>query len=318
MDQLINAEELTPKSETYAVMDIGTNSTRLLIFKEEKGQLIRINKSVRYTRMGQGLDERKMLNPDAQKRNTEVLEDYMKIAGDYEVVAFYVYATSAMRQAGNSIKYQRAVKNRLGLEIDVISGDEEARLGFMGVSQSFHGKILIFDIGGGSTEFILGENDAISKMISLDMGCVKVTEKYLLTDPPTKAEIETLNQAIKKELQDHLKNIIPTDAYELIGIGGTATSLSTIKQQLGTYDSEKIHNSQITRQELEDLIDMLGQKTIRELQDLIGLEAKRADIILGGALILLNILEISGDRVFTICDYDNLEGAAFKRFIAIK
>lgn len=320
MDQSINGDELTPKSspKTYAVMDVGTNSTRLLIFKEEKGKLIRINKSVRYTRMGQGVDDMKMLHPDAQKRNTEVLEEYMTIASDYEVSAFYVYATSAMREAHNSKKYQRAVKKRLGLEIDIISGAEEARLGFMGVSQSFHGKILIFDIGGGSTEFILGENDAITKMISLKIGCVKVTEKYLLSDPPKKTEIEALNQAIKKELNDQLKNIIPADSYELIGIGGTATSLSTIKQGLGIYDSEKIHNSQITREELEDLIAMLGQKTIDERQEIIGLEAKRADIILGGALILLNILDISKDQTFTICDYDNLEGAAFKEFIAIK
>lgn len=318
MDQPQNCdqEQIKKVPNTYAVMDVGTNSTRLLVFKDEKGKLVRINKSVRYTRMGQDLDQTKMLNPDAQKRNTEVLEEFMKIASDYDVKAFYLYGTSAMREAGNSRQYQEAVKDRLGLEINIISGEEEARLGFMGVSQSFHGKILIFDIGGGSTEFILGENDRISQMISLKIGCVKASEKYLVTDPPTKSEIEALNKDLIKSLQDQLKNIIPTDNYELIGIGGTATSLATIKQKLAIYDSQKIHNSQITGDELKEIISLLAEKTIAQRQEIIGLEAKRADIILGGALILLNILQVTGDKIFTICDYDNLEGAGYKEFIA--
>ncbi len=318
MDQPQNCdqEQIKKVPNTYAVMDVGTNSTRLLVFKDEKGKLVRINKSVRYTRMGQGVDQTKMLNPDAQKRNTEVLEEFMKIASDYDVKAFYLYGTSAMREAGNSRQYQEAVKDRLGLEINIISGEEEARLGFMGVSQSFHGKILIFDIGGGSTEFILGENDRISQMISLKIGCVKASEKYLVTDPPTKSEIEALNKDLIKSLQDQLKNIIPTDNYELIGIGGTATSLATIKQKLAIYDSQKIHNSQITGDELKEIISLLAEKTIAQRQEIIGLEAKRADIILGGALILLNILQVTGDKIFTICDYDNLEGAGYKEFIA--
>ena len=316
MDHSIKCDESKIVPKFYAVMDIGTNSTRLLIFKKEEGKLVRINKSVRYTRMGQGVDKIKMLNPDAQKRNTEVLEEYMKIASDYDVERIYVYGTSAMREAGNSKAYQEVVRNRLGLDIEVISGEEEARLGFMGVSQSFHGKILIFDIGGGSTEFILGKNDEISKMISLNMGCVKVTEKYLLTDPPKSSEMNALNQEITQRLKDELKNIIPKKPYELIGIGGTATSLSTIKQKLEIYDTEKIHNSKITRDELEDIIKNLSEKTLVEREKMIGLESKRADIILGGAMILHNILKLTGEDSFTVCDYDNMEGAGFKEFIS--
>lgn len=317
MEQPINTGDLKIKSipKTYAVMDIGTNSTRLLIFKEEKGKLIRINKSVRYTRMGQDVEKTKMLNPDAKKRNTEVLEEFMNIASDYDVSGFYVYATSAMREAGNSKAYQIAVKKRLGLEINIISGEEEARLGFMGVSQSFRGNILLFDIGGGSTEFILGENDQIDQMISLNIGCVKATEKYLASDPPKSSEMEALNQRMTKELQDKLKGIISIDDYQLIGIGGTATSLSTIKQELPIYDTGKVHNSQVTRAELEDIIKILAEKTSVEREKIVGLEAKRADIILGGALILLSLLTVTGDESFTICDYDNLEGAGFKEFI---
>lgn len=317
MDQPINGEDLKIKiiPKLYAVIDIGTNSTRLLIFKEDKGKLVRVNKSVRYTRMGQDIETTKMLHPDAQKRNTEALEEFMKIARDYDVKEFYVYGTSAMREAENSKDYQKAIKKRLGLDINIISGEEEAQLGFLGVSQSFHGKVLIFDIGGGSTEFILGENDLIDQMISLKMGCVRSTEKYLLTDPPMVSELDALNEQIAMELKQKMKKIIPEDAYELIGIGGTATSLSTIKQKLTIYDSEKIHNSQITREQLQRIVNLLAKKTIAEREEIIGLEAKRADIILAGGLILLNILKITKAETFTVCDYDNLEGSAFKEFI---
>lgn len=153
-------EILNQKNKPCAVMDIGTNSTRMLIFREDQGDLVRINKSVRYTRMGQGVNESKRLHPDAMKRNTEALEEFLKISSDYEVQDFYIFGTSAMRDAGNTAEYQQSVKERLGLDVVVIGGEEEAQLGFMGVSQCFDEKVLVFDIGGGSTEFILGEKES--------------------------------------------------------------------------------------------------------------------------------------------------------------
>ncbi|WKY47338.1 Ppx/GppA phosphatase family protein [Eubacteriaceae bacterium ES3] len=308
-------EIIKQRKKPCAVMDIGTNSTRMLIFREDDGELTRINKSVRYTRMGQGVNETKELHPDAQKRNTEALEEFLKIAADYEVEDFYIFGTSAMRDASNTAEYQKTVKERLGLDVVVIGGEEEAQLGFMGVSQCFEEKLLVFDIGGGSTEFILGEKNQISQMMSLNMGCVRGTESFLHDDPPTRAQMEALNAKISEELQNRVKDIVPTDTYKLVGIGGTATSLSTIHQRLDIYDSEKVHKSQITRLELETMISELSQKTIAERQKIAGLEAKRADIILAGAMILHNILKLTGKFSFTVCDYDNLEGAAFKHFI---
>jgi exopolyphosphatase/guanosine-5'-triphosphate,3'-diphosphate pyrophosphatase len=311
-------EILNHKNKPSAVMDIGTNSTRMLIFREDQGDLVRINKSVRYTRMGQGVNESTQLHPDAMKRNTEALEEFLKIAADYEVNDFYIFGTSAMRDAGNTLEYQQSVKDRLGLDVVVISGEEEAQLGFMGVSQCFDEKVLVFDIGGGSTEFILGEKNKLEQMMSLNMGCVRGTESFLHDDPPTRAQMDALNAKISQELQDKVKSIIPAESYRLVGIGGTATSLSTIQQRLDIYDSEKVHQSLITRLELEGIIAELSQKTIAQRQKIAGLEAKRADIILAGAMILHNILRVTGKFSFTVCDYDNLEGAAFKHFIDIK
>lgn len=303
------------EKQHLAVIDIGTNSTRMLVFRNENGKLIRVNKSVRYTRMGQGVNQTGRLHPDAEKRNLEALEEFKHIAQDYRVQDFYLFGTSAMRDAENTGDYVAAVKEKLGFDIEVISGEDEAELGFVGVSQCFDEKILIFDIGGGSTEFIFGENNEIKKMMSINLGCVRCTEEYLFSDPPTGQELERLNEKIFTEFEKKVKDLLPSKPYKLIGIGGTATSLSTIKQELKTYNSERVHKSTITRDELEAMIVDLSGKTIKERQNIVGLEAKRADIILAGALLLLNIFKITGETIFTVCDYDNLEGAAYRRFV---
>ncbi|MBK5243470.1 MAG: Ppx/GppA family phosphatase [Eubacteriaceae bacterium] len=320
IEQLNNETEnkdLEPEKskDNFAVIDIGTNSTRMLIFRNDQENLVRVNKSVRYTRMGQGVDRTGQLHPDAQKRNLEALEEYKNIAEDYDVKAFYVFGTSAMRDAENTQEFTDQVKEKLGLDIEVISGEDEAELGFIGVSQSFNEKLLIFDIGGGSTEFIFGENNELKKMISINLGCVRATEKYLFSDPPTFQELKRLNEDIYAELMEKVGDFIPQRPYKLIGIGGTATSLSTIKQGLRIYDSEKVHESIITRDELEAMIEELSGKTIEERQNIAGLEAKRADIILAGALILLNIFKVTGEKSFTVSDFDNLEGAAYRHFV---
>lgn len=307
--------KLKIKKQHLAVIDIGTNSTRMLIFRNDQGKLVRVNKSVRYTRMGQGVNQTARLHPDAEKRNTEALEEFKNIAADYAVEAFYLFGTSAMRDAENTAAYIVNVKEKLGFEIEVVTGETEAELGFVGVSQCFNEKILIFDIGGGSTEFIYGEDNEIKKMMSINLGCVRCTEEYIFSDPPTFQELELMNEKIYAEFEKRTGGFLPSKPYKLIGIGGTATSLSTIKQELKTYDSEMVHKSTITKDELERMIDNLSGKTIKERQNIVGLEAKRADIILAGAFLLLNIFKITGENSFTVCDYDNLEGAAYRHFV---
>lgn len=303
------------KKRHLAVIDIGTNSTRMLIFRNDQGKLVRVNKSVRYTRMGQGVNQTRKLHPDAEKRNSEALEEFKNIAADYDVEGFYLFGTSAMRDAENTAAYLDNVKEKLGFQIEVISGEAEAELGFVGVSQCFDEKILIFDIGGGSTEFIYGEDNEIKRMMSINLGCVRCTEEFIFSDPPTFQELELLNEKIYAEFEKRTQGFLPSKPYRLIGIGGTATTLATIKQELRTYNSEAVHKSTITKDELERMIDNLSGKTIKERQNIVGLEVKRADIILAGAFLLLNIFKITGENSFTVCDYDNLEGAAYRHFV---
>lgn len=299
-----------------AVIDIGTNSTRMLIFRlDKKGQFFRVNKSVRYTRMGQDVDQTHFLHPDAMKRNLEALEEFMGIAEDYDVVEYYIFGTSAMRDAENTQEFIDMVKERLGLSIEVVSGDQEAAFGFMGVSLTFQESILIFDIGGGSTEIMYGKDDKLIDMNSLNLGCVRSTEQFIAHDPPLKSEVEHLSRASTEMLKRIAPKINGYKPFQLIGIGGTATTISTIKQGLKIYDSEAVHNSRITQNELKDIISELVALTLEERSQIVGLEAKRADVIIAGALILDTILTVTGEDEFTVCDYDNLEGAAYSVFL---
>lgn len=301
----------------HAVIDIGTNSTRMLIFREDKnGDLFRVNKSVRYTRMGQDVNKTKMLHPDAIKRNMDALEEYKKIAEDYHVQDFYIFGTSAMRDAENTQAFIRMVKEKLDLDIEVISGEKEAEYGFLGVAQCFNERILIFDIGGGSTELIYGEGQDLKKMRSLNIGCVRSTESFIQNDPPTAEELRALNAQAVDFLKGTLREYEDYKPYKLVGIGGTATTVSTIKQKMQIYDSEAVHQSEITREELNAIAQDLSAKTLEERRAIAGLEAKRADIIIAGVNILNDILYVTGQNHFIVCDYDNLEGAAWSRYFA--
>lgn len=300
-----------------AVIDIGTNSTRMLIFrKDKKGQLFRVNKSVRYTRMGQGVNKTKRLHPDAIKRNIEALEEYKSIAEDYKVQEMFIFGTSALRDAENSSEFIDLAAEKLGMKVEIISGEKEAEYGYTGVSQCFNEGLLIFDIGGGSTELIYGQGQNLIKMRSLNIGSVRSTETFITTDPPAAEELEALNASALKELETALVDYEPYKPFKLIGIGGTATTVSTIKQGLKIYDSEQVHQSVVTRAELEGIISDLASKTIDERRQITGLEAKRADIIIAGTSILNDILKVTGQDAFIICDYDNLEGAAYSHFLA--
>lgn len=300
-----------------AVIDIGTNSTRMLVFREDrKGQLFRVNKSVRYTRMGQGVNQTGKLHPDAIKRNLEALEEFKGIASDYDVAEMRVFGTSALRDAEDSDVFVKLAKENLGIDVEIISGNEEAELGFLGVSQCFNERILIFDIGGGSTELICGEGNDLKKMMSLNIGCVRSTEMYIQNDPPTADELAEMNKAVTQQLKAALSGYEGFKPYTLVGIGGTATTISTIQQKLKIYNSEKVHQSRITKTDLEKILEDLSSKTVEERSAIVGLEAKRADIIIAGASILNAILECSGESGFTVCDFDNLEGAAYRYFLS--
>lgn len=303
-----------------AVIDIGTNSTRMLIFREDKkGKMFRVNKSVRYTRMGQDVNKTKRLHSDAIKRNIEALEEYKNIAKDYDVKEMFIFGTSALRDAENSSEFIDLAAQKLNMKVEIVSGKTEAKYGFVGVSQCFENeRLLIFDIGGGSTELIYGFGQELIKMKSLNIGSVRSTEAYIKNDPPSVDELKKLNKEALDQLKASLVDYECYKPYILVGIGGTATTVSTIKQELKIYDSEKVHKSIVTQSELEAIIKDLTSKTVEERSQIVGLEAKRADIIIAGVNILNDILKVTETSSFVTCDYDNLEGAAYSLFLSKK
>ena len=306
------------KENNYAVIDFGSNSIRMLIFRRgKKGSLFQVNRSLRYTRLGQNVGKSGMICEDAMARNLEAATEFAGIAEDYDVKEIYAYGTSALRDAANAAQFLALIREKTGIDIDILSGVEEAQYGFIGVSQCFKGSVLVFDIGGGSTEMIYGKTE-ITDMISLNLGCVRSTEEYFAQDPPTEEEMKALFEQACSQIESALAgfHFNEEEPFKLVGIGGTVTSLATIDQGLMIYDSSKVHNSVITVKELDGIISDLASKNLEERQTIPGLEAKRADIILAGAIIVKAVLKAAGRDFFTVCDYDNMEGAAYTRFLS--
>lgn len=299
-----------------AVIDLGTNSIRMLVFRRGKnGQLFQVNHSLRYTKLGQGLSKTGNLSKDAINRNLEAMEEFCNIAQDYDVHHIYVFATSAMREAQNANILVDEIKKRFNLDVDIIDGDKEAFYEFLGVSLSFHGPVLIFDIGGGSTELIYGDKK-IEIVKSLQLGCLRCSDDFIPDqNRVTQEELEKLFNYSFEKISKALESFkLPKD-FKLIGTGGTVTTLSTIYQELEIYDSTKVHNSVITYDQVKEILKRLISIDLESREDIKGLPSKRIDTIIAGTVIVLAILQASRKTRCTISDFDGLEGAAYYKFM---
>lgn len=299
-----------------AVIDLGTNSIRMLIFRRnKKGQLLNINRSLQYTKLGQNLTKTGVISEDAITRNLEALEDFQKIAKDYDVKHVYIYGTNAMRDAKNSEELVKLIKDRFGLNVDIISGEKEALYEFTGVSLSFHDQVLIFDIGGGSTELISGDKD-IEGVKSLPLGCVRCSEDFIKDQNNIKeSELKELFDYAYSMIKDTLKDFDLSKEFNVIGTGGTITTLSTINQQLEIYDSSKVHNSYLTFDQIRTILKDLVEASLEDRQKIVGLPSKRIDTIVAGTVVTLAVLKAAKKTRCTISDFDNLEGAAYIKFL---
>lgn len=296
-----------------AVIDIGTNSMRLLIYRfDAAGTLQRTGKWVQYTRMGEDVDRTGRLADRAIERNLQALRDFVAqaMAGGVARPAITAFATSAVRDAENAADFCDAALRETGVKVQVIDGETEAAYGFAGVSQCFDSRILICDIGGGSTELILGANSQIETARSLNMGCVRATEKWLKADPPSREALDAVEGAMAAMLSEALSAYDLLAPYQLVGIGGTATTLTAIKQQLAAYDRDAVHLSRLTAADIEALQKKLAAMPLAARKKVAGLAPSRADIILAGTAILKAVMKACHRDALVICDNDNLEGAA--------
>ncbi len=299
----------------YAILDIGTNSIKFFLFSIENGKSTAIIDTNNISRLGEGLLKTGIISNEAMDRNLIALSEFMEIAKEKNVQEITAVGTMCLRTAKNSDVFLQKVEEKLGLKIKVIPGEEEARLSYLSVLSTIGNtdkEVVVFDTGGGSTEFIFGKGTSLNNRISLNLGAVHPTEEFLLSDPVTEDEL--------KKMQDYMirffkENITKTTADYLIGIGGTVTSMGAVMHKMVKYDPSLIQGSIMSLSEVKNQIKLYQRKTIEERKSIPGLQPKRADVILSGASIIESIMKIFQIKSFIISDRGLRHGLMFDKYL---
>jgi len=298
-----------------AVIDIGTNSIRMLVADMEKGKIVSGKKHVRMVRLGEMVDHSRVIGENALERCMDALDEFVKIALDEGAHDIKALATSAVRDAGNRDEIVQKIQSVLPIEVEILSGNEEAEMGYFGVISSFDAKgiIMMVDIGGGSTEFVVGNKEKIFYKKSLDIGAVRMTEQFIKSDPVDPVESRELERHVRNIIKSGLADVFPFEKGIAVGIGGTITTLGAIKLKMENYNREKIHLASIGLGEIREMISGFGKAKLDSRKKIVGLDSERADIIYAGSIILQEIMEIFGYKDIIVSDYDNLEGYLMTR-----
>ncbi len=300
-----------------AAVDCGTNTIKLLVadLDPADGTQTSLVREMRIVRLGQDVDRTGRLADEALTRVFAAAEEYAAIVQAQGVDALRFVATSAARDASNADVFRRGIAQRLGVEPEVVSGDEEARLSYDGATRELRdvaAPIAVLDIGGGSTEVILGDaHGHVRAAHSLDIGSVRVTERLMPSDPPTAAEVEAATAFVSDEL-DTLPSygVHVGDARTLVGVAGTVTTLASILQGLEVWDRSRVHGARFPFTQVSELTARVLAMTVSEREDL-GVTAGRSDVIGAGALILEQVLRRSGAGELLVSDADILDGIAW-------
>lgn len=291
-------------------IDIGTNSMRLLVADYIDGKLLNREKFINTTRIGQGVDREGYLSSEAIKRNIEALKEFSKLAKSKGCEKIYCIGTSALRDSKNKLDFVKLSKDECDIDVEIISGEEESNLGFLGVLQGLENRdnILVIDIGGGSTEFILGGPQGVEFCKSENVGALRMTEKFLKKDPVSEEEFKDMEKFITKTIAKTIEKLKKENIKSIVGIGGTITSVCAINQKLESYSMEKIHGSEVCKKDLDIILQNLKNTTLNDKKRLKGLQPKRADIITAGVAILNIIMKNLEKEEIIVSEYDNLEG----------
>lgn len=299
-----------------AAIDVGTNSMRLLIADYEDGDFKNREKHINVTRLGLDVDRDGIIGEGAMQRNLDSLDEFGSLARQEGCEEIWAIGTSALRDSKNSDEFVKRAAEKSGIAVEIISGAAEADMGFIGVLQGLDSKdenILVVDIGGGSTEFIVGNKDGIKFIKSENIGALRMTEKFLRQDPVDTLEYGLMENYISEELNDTIDKVCKLNIKKVVGIGGTITSVAAMLQEMEPYDMEKIHGSIIRYSEISQLLGSLKNMRLSEKRMIKGLQPQRADIITAGVGILEIILRmICFDRM-AVSEYDNLEGLIAKK-----
>jgi exopolyphosphatase/guanosine-5'-triphosphate,3'-diphosphate pyrophosphatase len=297
-----------------AVVDIGTNSTRLLVADIDDGKVTELERHSTVTRLGRGVDTSGQLAADA-------IEDVCKTVGDY--IAIYkplspdvvtAIATSAVRDAENSAVFLAELRERFALQARMLDGLEEAGLTYLGASadRSPADGTLVVDIGGGSTELVFGSGSEVNFYASLQAGTVRHTERYLTTDPPRADDLETLADDVRDLIFAELSDVDFFTVKHGIAVAGTPTSLAAIEQQLDPYDPDRVHGFRLSLDSIQRMCSMLASKTLEERLEVTGLHPGRAPTIVAGVVILIQVMRAFGLQEVEVSEHDILYGAALE------
>ncbi|MDJ0354734.1 MAG: Ppx/GppA family phosphatase [Actinomycetota bacterium] len=303
-----------------AAIDCGTNSIRLLIADNDDGVLTDVHREMRVVRLGQGVDATCRLTEEALARTFAATEDYAELIRTHGAQRVRFVATSATRDAQNRQVFIDGIRARLGVEPEVVSGDEEAALSFAGAASVLPGLglplALVVDLGGGSTEFVAGNSAGVQAGISTNMGCVRFTERYLLSDPPTAAEIT----AAEAEIEDNISAVLATvplaEVDSLVGVAGSVTTITAQALNLPGYDRGQIHGAVLPAAQIIRACTDLLQMTRAQRQALPFMHPGRVDVIGAGALIWRTVVArlgvLTAGRVdsVTASEHDILDGIA--------
>ena len=306
-----------------AAVDCGTNSIRLLVADADPatGELVDLDRRMTIVRLGQGVDRTGRLAPEALERTFAACREYAGIIKEHGAERLRFVATSASRDAENRDEFVRGVLDILGVEPEVISGDQEAAFSFTGATKELAGgdhlpkPYLVVDIGGGSTEFVVGD-DRVGAARSVDIGCVRLTERHLVgdgvvSDPPTEAQIAAMRADIEAALDLAEQTVPLREARTLVGLAGSVTTVSAIAQELPEYDSEAIHHSRVSHERVREITEWLLRSTHAERAAVPSMHPGRVDVIGAGALVLLSIMERIGAQEVVVSEHDILDGIAW-------
>ncbi len=297
----------------HAVIDIGTNSVKMHVGALRDGRTEVLGDFTEVTRLGEGLHESGRLSDEGMERTAAVVASFHKKAMEMGAETSVAVGTMALRSANNANQFIDAVRDRCGLVVEVLSGEEEARLSYLAVLSGLgagEGRVVVFDTGGGSTEFIFGNGEEMLDRYSLNVGSRQPTEEFCKSDPVTADELAAMVAHIDREFAR-----LEPGVDSLVGMGGTVTGLGAVYHKMAVYDPDVIQGSVLTLAEVERQIKMYRSQTIEERRRTVGLMPKRADIILAGAVIVMTVMRRLGAAELTISDRGLRHGLFYDRYV---
>jgi exopolyphosphatase/guanosine-5'-triphosphate,3'-diphosphate pyrophosphatase len=303
-----------------AVVDIGTNSTRLLIADVNDRRVTELERRTTVTRLGQGVDHTGELQPEAMDRVYAALDTYKKLIDDNNVDATTGVLTSAVRDARNGAAFTATVNERYAINARTITGDEEARLTYLGATsdRTTNGETdnearVVIDVGGGSTELVIGHGATVDFHVSTQAGVVRQTERFLRSDPPRPAELQLLQAEAAEIFEAAVPKTTRAAVHHGIAVAGTATSCAAILQELDPYDPARVHGFRLLRAQTEMLLARLAAMTLAQRRHVTGLHPDRAPAIVAGVILLIEAMRTFDLPEVEVSEHDILRGGALSR-----